>query len=97
MNSLGKTLRSIITIVIVIGALSGCASTESDGFDKLFNGENLDGWYLKTKGEDAEIAKKVFAVENGMVHIFNDEFPDEFKLGTGENDTHGLFYTTKKV
>lgn len=92
----GLNAKRILTIAIAIATLSGCTSTETDGFEKIFDGENLDGWYLKIRSGDAEMASKVFAVENGMVHIFNDEFPDEFKLGTGENDTHGLFYTQKK-
>ena len=42
------------------------------------------------------MAKKVFAIENETIHVFNDEFPQEYKLNTGENDTHALFYTKKK-
>ena len=63
------------------------------GFKKLFNGKNWDGWYLKLRSGDAEMAKKVFAISDGMVHVFNDAFPDEYNLGTGANDTHGMFYT----
>ena len=66
-----------------------------EGFTRLFNGKNFDGWYLKIKSGDAELAKKVYAIEDGMVHVFKD-FPDEFELGTGKNETHGLFYTKKK-
>jgi translation initiation factor RLI1 len=29
------------------------------GFVKLFNGKNLDGWYLKIRSGDVELAKKV--------------------------------------
>jgi Domain of Unknown Function (DUF1080)/Kelch motif len=63
---------------------------------KLFNGKNWDGWYLKIKGNDPELSKKLFAIEEGVIHIFNSQFPDKYKLGTGENDTHGMFYTQKK-
>jgi len=34
------------------------------------------------------LARKVFAIERGMVHVFNDQFPDEYELDTGENGTH---------
>ncbi|MGJ8692936.1 MAG: 3-keto-disaccharide hydrolase [Thalassotalea sp.] len=68
----------------------------NEGFKPLFNGENFDGLYLKIRSGDAEMAKKVFAIEDKMIHVFNDEFPQEYKLDTGENDTHGLFYTKKK-
>jgi len=66
-----------------------------DGFTSIFNGENLDGWYLKIRAKNDSLAKKVFTVEDGMIHVFNDEFPNEHKLNTGENDTHGLVYSKK--
>lgn len=66
-----------------------------DGFERIFNGENFDGWYLKIRSDDDELAKKVFSIKDGMVHVFNDAFPDEYELNTGENKTHGLFYTEK--
>jgi len=66
------------------------------GFVKLFNGENFDGWHLKIRSGDEELAKKIYAIENGMVHVFNNQFPDEYNLNTGKNETHGLFYTNKK-
>lgn len=66
-----------------------------DGFVKIFNGKNWDGWHLKLKNGDEELAKKVYAIEDGIVHVFKD-FPDEYELGTGKNETHGLFYTNKK-
>jgi hypothetical protein len=65
-------------------------------FKPLFNGKNFDGLYLKLRSGDDEMAKKVFAIENETIHVFNNEFPEEYKLNTGENDTHGLFYTKKK-
>lgn len=68
----------------------------TQGFKRLFNGKDWDGWYLKIRNGDAELAGKVFSIENGMVHIFNSEFPDVYELGTDENNTHGLFYTKKK-
>jgi len=40
------------------------------------------------------MAKKVFAIEDGMVHVFK-HMPDSLNLFTGENATHGLFYTNK--
>lgn len=77
-------------------ASSGGDPRSDDGFVSLFNGKNWDGWYLKLRSGDEEMAKKVYAIEDGQVHVFNDEFPDAYKLDTGENDTHGLFYTNKK-
>ena len=70
-------------------------SAASDGFEKIFNGENWDGWYLKIREGDEELANKVFAIEDGVVHVFKDQ-PDKEELDTGKNATHGLFYTHKK-
>lgn len=66
-----------------------------EGFKRLFNGENFEGWYLKLRNGDEEMAKKVYAIEDGMVHVFKN-MEDKANLGTGENGTHGLFYTKKK-
>jgi len=67
-----------------------------DGFTKIFNGKDFEGWHLKIRSDDAEMAKKVYAIEDGMVHVFNKDFPQEYELNTGGNATHGLFYTNKK-
>ncbi|WP_366186150.1 DUF1080 domain-containing protein [Flavobacterium ovatum] len=91
-----KNLSQIATIlVILLVSFFSNAQSKETGFVSLFNGENLDGWYLKIKNGDADLAKKVYAVENGMVHVFKD-FPKEYELNTGVNATHGLFYTNKK-
>jgi len=84
----------VITFSLVVTNLGAVESEK--GFKALFNGKNFDGLYLKIKSGDQDMAKKVFAIENEIIHVFNDEFPQEYKLDTGENDTHGLFYTKKK-
>ncbi|MEP5341641.1 MAG: DUF1080 domain-containing protein [Algibacter sp.] len=99
-----KKLKQIILISsCVLFCLSAIAqqkdiikNSETDGFRNLFNGENFDGWYLKLRNGDEALAQKVFSIEDHMIHVFNDSFPNEYKLGTGENETHGLFYTNKK-
>lgn len=74
---------------------AGQAKLNKKGFTKIFNGKNLDGWYLKIRNGDEALAKKVYTVDNGTVHIFKD-FPAEYELNNGKNETHGLFYTNKK-
>ncbi len=71
------------------------STSDEDGFVSLFNGKDLNNWDLKIRSGDAEMAKKVFAIDDGMVHVFKD-FPPDYKLNTGRNLTHGLFYTKKK-
>jgi hypothetical protein len=64
-----------LTILIIAGS---CTSSKkmNQGFKPLFNGENFDGWYLKLKNDDPEMAKKVFAIEDGIIHVFDDNWPD---------------------
>ena len=74
---------STFVIVCILLSLANLASALPDessdqGFVKLFNGTNWDGWDLKIRSGDAGLAKKVFAIEDGMVHVFNDEFPDKY-------------------
>ncbi len=71
------------------------STSKEDGFVDLFNGKDWDGWNLKLRNGDLEMAKKVYAIEDGVVHVFKD-FPDSLNLNTGENGTHGLFFTKKK-
>ncbi|MEX0884402.1 MAG: family 16 glycoside hydrolase, partial [Cyclobacteriaceae bacterium] len=42
---------------------------------KLFNGQNLDGWYtfLKERGKNND-PKNVFTVKNGIIHISGEEW-----------------------
>lgn len=95
-----KLLIRIAVVVLIATGYSFISLAQNPsskkGFVKLFNGENFDGWHLKIRSDDAELAQKVYAIEDGMVHVFNHEFPDNYELNTGKNETHGLFYTNKK-
>lgn len=95
---MNKALVLFIYLSHISFSATVIATTPSDpeGFTTLFNGKDWQGWYLKLRSGDAEMAKKVFAIEDKEIHVFNDEFPDNYNLNTGENDTHGLFYTNKK-
>lgn len=93
-----KKISSIVILILILLPISLNAQknpSSNKGFDKLFNGENWNGWYLKLRNGDEEMAEKVYAIEDKMVHVFKD-MPDSLNLGTGENGTHGLFYTKKK-
>ncbi|WP_165730769.1 DUF1080 domain-containing protein [Polaribacter sp. 20A6] len=94
-----RRLKSIFFVAIVT-LITGVINAQSNplsnkGFKKIFNEENWDGWHLKLRNGDEEMAKEVFAIENGKVHVFKN-MPDSLNLGTGKNTTHGLFYTNKK-
>ena len=94
-----KRNAQIAVVGLVILSLSIIAAgskkeVSEKGFVKIFNGKNFDGWHLKLRNGDEELARQVYAIEDGMVHVFKD-FPDSLNLNTGENATHGLFYTNK--
>ncbi|WP_430936194.1 3-keto-disaccharide hydrolase [Saccharicrinis sp. 156] len=82
-------LLALVTLIL----LNSCAPDHETNFVKLFNRVNLDGFYLKLRKDDAELASKVFVVEDSMIHVFNDHFPDSIDLAARTNATHGLFYT----
>jgi hypothetical protein len=84
---------SMISSPVVAAEAGG--GLANDGFVPLFNGTNWNGWYFKIKSGDAGMAKRVYTIEDGMVHVFRD-LPDGYQLNLGSNDTHGLFYTEKK-
>ncbi len=94
-NVLKKTLVVLCILAMPYSSYSQKKARFNRGFVSIFNGENLDGWYCKLRNGDEEMAKKVFVVEDGMVHVFKNT-PDSLGLNTGENGTHGLFYTHKK-
>ena len=90
-------ITTILLMCVCVFGMNSFAQSKcgEDGFKKLFNGKNFDGWHLKIRSGDNELAQKVYSVDNGMVHVFKD-FPKEYELNTGKNMTHGLFYTNKK-
>ena len=95
--------RNRITILFIVlicnwigfGALFAQNANSKDGFVKLFNGENFDGWYLKLKNNDPELAKQVFAIEDGMIHVYDDSWPEAIDLNEGTDGTIGMMYTKK--
>ena len=48
---------------------------DKNSITQLFNGKNLDGWYtfLKDRGRNND-PKKVFSVNNGLIHISGEEW-----------------------
>ncbi|CAA6689805.1 MULTISPECIES: DUF1080 domain-containing protein [unclassified Lentimonas] len=64
-------------------------------FTPLFNGKNYEGWYIKLKDGDQALGERVFAIEDGMIHVFDDSWPDEIDLDEGTDATIGMLYTKK--
>ena len=64
-------------------------------FTPLFNGKDYEGWYIKLKDGDQALGERVFAIEDGMIHVFDDSWPDEIDLNKGTDATIGMLYTEK--
>jgi len=65
----------VLSNVKAVGrAPSTAPSGSEEGWTRLFNGENLDGWYtyLPSRGRDND-PEGVFKVENGVLHILGVE------------------------
>ena len=70
-NKRGPKLALIVFMnLLIISACKVSQNTASDGFSSLFDGKNWDGWNLKIKSGDSLLAQKVYAIENGIIHIF---------------------------
>jgi Domain of Unknown Function (DUF1080) len=91
-----KFVYSLLCIVIFLSCASpNKMNTGAEGFVSLFNGKNMDGWDLKIRSGDADEAKKVYSVDDGVIHVYKN-YPDSFGMKVNKNATHGLFYTQKK-
>jgi hypothetical protein len=107
MKKLSKLFTDSLSMALVLGSLSAQAQQTSAtpetqeekaaevGFTTIFNGKNYDGWYIKLKDGDEALGKKVFAIHDGMIHVFDDSWPDEIDLNKGTDGTIGMMYTKK--
>lgn len=61
--------------ILVFMPSSNSIAQTSGKTNRLFNGKNLNGWYsfVEKRGRDQDV-KKVFTVENGMIHISGEEY-----------------------
>jgi hypothetical protein len=107
MRKLSKRFAGSLSMGLLLGTLSAQAQQTSatpetqeekaaeEGFTTIFNGENYDGWYIKLKEGDEALGKKVFAIHDGMIHVYDDSWPDEIDLNEGTDGTIGMMYTKK--
>lgn len=104
-SPLSMPIYKIHTPILLIGLLLSpftyaneakqAEGPSEDGFRQLFNGKNYDGWYIKLRDEKRAPSEKVFAIEDGMIHVFDDSWPDEIDLNKGTDGTLGMLYTKK--
>lgn len=76
-TKLMKFALNLLAVPLCVFLFASCSVFESGSNKtvKLFNGENLDGWYtyIKGRGKNSD-PKKVFTVSDGMVRISGEEF-----------------------
>jgi hypothetical protein len=71
-----------LTVGTAFASLGGAAEAKrKEGkVEKLFNGKNLDGWYVSLRDPDKKQRAKnedpegIFKVEHGMIHVLGKEF-----------------------
>lgn len=85
----------VVLLICPFFAQAQASGAKQDGFRSLFNGKNYDGWYIKLKEGDQALGERVFAIEKGMIHVFDDTWPDEIDLNKGTDGTLGMLYTKK--
>src|SRR5690554_1735518 len=84
-KTMKKTLMIVLTALTVQLHLFSSTAQTITGYDdatykqgktqSLFNGENLDGWYvfLKDRGRNND-PRQVFTVQDGMIRISGEEW-----------------------
>jgi len=79
-----RSFRLLAFSLIAIVPSVSMAAEVPDGFQSLFNGQNLDGWYGLNPHNDANLAKQ------------RAEFSSHWRVENGElvNDGHGPYATT---
>lgn len=95
MNIYFKSYILLGLLVVPFFAEAEDMATKEEGFTPLFDGETYEGWYIKLKEGDEALGKKVFAIEDKMIHVFDDSWPDEIDLNKGTDGTIGMMYTKK--
>jgi len=68
-------MKKLLVACFAITCMQVNGQQEQKDMKPLFNGKDLDGWYsfLGTKGKNND-PEKVFAIENGILHISGKEF-----------------------
>ena len=74
--------------------LDNTAQDLAQGYASIFNGKDLSGWTPMIRKGSLEEAQKVFAVENGIIHVFANH-PDGYQLDAGKSHTHGMIFSEK--
>lgn len=68
---------------LVLGALAACSGGSQAGFEPLFDGDSLAGWYTWTPSQGRDLDRhQMFAMEGGELHVLGTDIaPAEFEFG----------------
>src|SRR5947209_13754114 len=72
------------TLALLIAAATAVQAAEwqsapAGDWISLFNGKNLDGWVVKLAGHElGDNYGDTFRVENGLIRVIYDKYPDGF-------------------
>lgn len=83
--------KQAIRCLFVASILTGTnilAADAKEGWEPLFNGKDLSGWYTFSAGKKNEDPKKLFQVHDGMIHMYKD-------AEQGSKQTFGYIATEK--
>ncbi|MFS4493422.1 hypothetical protein [Maribacter sp. 2308TA10-17] len=68
---------------------------KNQGYEKLYNGDNVDNWNIIYPKEGMYLPKLVFMIsENGEMHVFKD-FEYCYGFEEEKNQTYCMFFTKK--
>jgi hypothetical protein len=79
MQSLLRTLTNflIVGMIVLLSSYSQPELAKDEGWQKLFNGKNLDGWIVKIHHHDVGVNfGNTFRAEDGMIKVRYDKYGD---------------------
>ncbi|MFK7863902.1 MAG: DUF1080 domain-containing protein [Pseudohongiellaceae bacterium] len=73
----GLAAVSILGFISLLLSSTSSAQSQSEEWTQLFNGKDLDNWVIKFTGEElGENYRNTFGVENGLLTVSYDQWPD---------------------
>jgi hypothetical protein len=67
-----RLLRALVFGFLFVEAVSAAEPAQNPGWTRLFNGTNLDGWYIVVKNARSDDPNHLVQIEDGAVHMYKD-------------------------
>ena len=80
---------SCLSALLVLGSFSLVSRAEVEGWKPLFNGKNMDGWYVVLKTARSDDPDRLVQVHDGAVHLYRD-------AAEGSTQAFGYIVTEKE-